>query len=175
MLGELQIDYIFWLPCLKSPGVGYSRQNCTWVGLPNLEKWTFSIQFLPITHPSVYPFRQKNTQFCSNWVLFTMICSKYTQFLNLGPFVSDENPSIAKPNCTKKRQKARNTYVYQVNVRTPTRWKEMTFLIWNIVALYFWIWTMTLKWIWRFAILIYVQTMTVLSYSSIFKLKLLTT
>ena len=32
-----------------------------------------------------------------------MICSKYTQFLNFGPFVSDENPSIAKQNCTKKR------------------------------------------------------------------------
>ena len=28
-----------------------------------------------------YHFPKKSTQFCSNWVLFTIICSKYTQFM----------------------------------------------------------------------------------------------
>ena len=36
---------------------------------------------------------------------FSIICSKYTQFFNLGSFVSDENPTIATPNSTKMHLK----------------------------------------------------------------------
>ena len=59
---------------------GYFCQNCMWICLLHLENLTFSIPtFSTITHPSVYHFRKKSTQFSSNWVLFTKICSKYTQ------------------------------------------------------------------------------------------------
>ena len=76
--------------------------------LTNLKNLTFSIPICcPITHPSVF---------------FTIICSKYTQFLNFGSFVSDENPPIAIPNFVKKHPKRQahiHIYVYQANVRTP--------------------------------------------------------
>ena len=46
----------------------------------DLENLTFSIPiFCLIYHPSVYHFRKKSTQFCPNWMLFTIICPKYTQ------------------------------------------------------------------------------------------------
>ena len=60
---------------------GYFHQNCMWMCLPHLENLTFSIPiFRTITHLSVYHIRRKSTQVCSNWVLFTTICSKYIQF-----------------------------------------------------------------------------------------------
>ena len=46
-------------PALKNKaggGGGDFRQNRTWMCLPNLENLNFSIQFPPITHPSVYLF-----------------------------------------------------------------------------------------------------------------------
>ena len=59
----------------KMPRGGYFHQNHTWMCLPDLENLTFSIPiFCPISHPSVYHFRKKSTQFWSNWVLFIMIC-----------------------------------------------------------------------------------------------------
>ena len=60
---------------------GYSHQNRTWMCLLDHENLTFSIPILcPISHPSVYHFRKKSTQFWPNWVLFTIICPTYTQF-----------------------------------------------------------------------------------------------
>ena len=98
-----------------------SPKSCTWMCLLDLENPTFSIPILNlISYPSVYHFRKKMTQFCPNWVLFTIFCLKYNQFLNFGSFVSDENPPIAIPNFEKKKNlKGRHIYVYQVNVRTP--------------------------------------------------------
>ena len=65
----------------KTPG-GFFHQNRTWMCLTDLENLTISIPiFCQISHPSVYHFRKKNTQFGSNWVLFTIICPKYTQFM----------------------------------------------------------------------------------------------
>ena len=56
-----------------------------WMRLPYLKNLTFSIPiFCTIIHPSVYHFRKKSTQCCSSWVLFTIICSKYTQFIWFG-------------------------------------------------------------------------------------------
>ena len=64
------------------PGGGFFHQNRTWMCLPDLENLTISIPiFCQISHPSVYHFRKKSTQFGSNWVLFTIICPKYTQFM----------------------------------------------------------------------------------------------
>ena len=81
--------------------------------LLDLENLTFSIPvFRTITHQSVYHFWKKSTQFCSNWVFFNIICSKYNLFMQLGSFISDENPPIAIP-------KGRLIYVYHVNVRPP--------------------------------------------------------
>ena len=60
----------------------YFHQNCTWMCLPDLENLTFSIPiFCLLFHLSVYNFRRKSTQVWPNWVLFTIICPKYTQFM----------------------------------------------------------------------------------------------
>ena len=75
--------------------------------------------FLPNYPPISIPFLIEKHPICPNWVLFTIICSKYTQFLNLGSFVSDENPPIAIPNFVKSTPKGRHKYIYQVSVRTP--------------------------------------------------------
>ena len=67
---------------LSAPPGGFSHQNRTWMCLPDLENLTISIPiFCQISHPSVYHFWKKSTQFGSNWVLFTIICPKYTQFM----------------------------------------------------------------------------------------------
>ena len=83
--------------------------------------------FLPNFPPiSVYHFWKKRTLFWPNWVLFTIICPKYTQS-NLGSFVSDENPTIAIPNFVKKRPKGRHIYVYCVKEGTsppPGKYQE---------------------------------------------------
>ena len=74
-------DSIPW-PCLAMNPGGFFHQNRTWMCLPDLENLTISIPiFCQISHPSVYHFRKKSTQFGSNWVLFTIICPKYTQFM----------------------------------------------------------------------------------------------
>ena len=43
--------------------------------------WLSLYQFYLISHPSVYHFGKKSTQFWPNWVLFTIMCPKYTQFI----------------------------------------------------------------------------------------------
>ena len=49
-----------------SGGGGYFHKNCTWMCLPDVENLTFSIPFFCwISHPSVYRFRKKSTQFCA--------------------------------------------------------------------------------------------------------------
>ena len=61
---------------------GYFRQNCTWMCLPDLKNWAFSIPiFCHITHPSVYHFQKKNTQFCSYLGAFHHNLLKCTQFM----------------------------------------------------------------------------------------------
>ena len=50
--------------------------------LPDLENLTIFIPiFCQISYPWVYHFRKKRTQFWTNWVLFTIVCPKYTQFM----------------------------------------------------------------------------------------------
>ena len=50
--------------------------------LLNVKNLTLSIPILcRISHPSVYHFQKKTTQFWPNWILFTIICPKYTQFM----------------------------------------------------------------------------------------------
>ena len=67
---------------IKARGGGFFHQNRTWMCLPDLENLTISIPiFCQISHPSVYHFQKKSTQFGSNWVLFTIICPKFTQFM----------------------------------------------------------------------------------------------
>ena len=49
----------------------FFKRFCTWILI-------FAIPiFVPIYHPSVYRICTKNTQFCSNWVLFEVIYSKF--------------------------------------------------------------------------------------------------
>ena len=69
----------------RPPGGGYFHKNLTWMCLPNLENFTFYTNFLPNYPPISIPFMIEKHTICPNWVLFTIICSKYTQFLNLGP------------------------------------------------------------------------------------------
>ena len=77
-----QMKWHFLQGSMESPGGGFFHQNRTWMCLPDLENLTISIPiFCQISHPSVYHFRKKSTQFGSNWVLFTIICPKYTQFM----------------------------------------------------------------------------------------------
>ena len=79
-------------------------------------RYTQSCPHLP---PINIPFFfAKNTRFCYNWMLFTIICSKYTQFIKICFFHRDESP-IAKPKSAKSAQKSRHIYVYHANVSTP--------------------------------------------------------
>ena len=100
--------------CPPGGGGGYFHQNHMWMCLPDLENLIFSIPiFCLISQPSVYHFQKTIIQFWPNWVLFTIICPKYTQFYNLGSFNSDENPLIAVPDFAKKRPKR------QAHIRIP--------------------------------------------------------
>ena len=97
--------------------------------LPNFKNLTFSKPFFwRITHPPVYQFLKKITKFCPNWMLFSIICSKYTQFLNLGSFVSDETFLIGilnfththtHKNCPKRQAHIHLPSQYE----TPPRWE----------------------------------------------------
>ena len=83
--------------------------------LPDVENPTFPIPtFCLISHPSVYRFQKKNTQFWPNWALFTIICPKFTQFMNLGSFVSDEPPPQRYTKFREKVPQKSGTYI-----RTP--------------------------------------------------------
>ena len=98
---------------LSKSSVLHLHQNRTWMCLPHLENLTFSIPiFCPISHPSVYHFQKKSTQFWPNWMLFTIICPKYT-LCNLGSFVSDEKPpSDRYTNFREKAPQKAGTYTY---------------------------------------------------------------
>ena len=61
--------------------------------LPNLENLTFSL----------YQFFAKLPKPHLDWVVFTIVCSKYNQFLTLGSFY--KNPQIAIPNFAKEHPK----------------------------------------------------------------------
>ena len=88
-------------------GGGYSGQNRTWMCLPNLKKSDFLYtNFSPNYPPIGVPFSiEKHLILPKLGAFYHIICSKYTQFLNLGSFVSDENPPIAIPNFAKKHPK----------------------------------------------------------------------
>ena len=98
----------------------YFCLNHTWMCLPNLKNLTFSIPiFRPITHPSVYLFRQKRTKFCPNWVFFTIICSKTPNFWIWAPSSLMKTHRSLYQISQKSTPKGRHIYVYQVNVSTP--------------------------------------------------------
>ena len=102
---------------------GIIRQNYMWISLLDLENLTFSVPiFCTITHdPSVYHSWKKNTQFCSNWVLFAIIAQNTPNLCNLGSFISNENPQIDPYTKILRNSipEGRHIYVYHVNVRTP--------------------------------------------------------
>ena len=78
---------------LLGPG-GYSCQNRTWMYLTNLENLTFSISiFTELATHQYTIFDIKAPNLGPNLVILSVSCSKCTQFLNLGSFVSDETPS----------------------------------------------------------------------------------
>ena len=97
----------------KKPGEGYFHQNRTWMCLPNVKNLTFSIPiFCLISHPSINHFWKKSTQFWPNWVLFTIICPKYTQFMYFGLLrLWWKSPDHFTKFCEKAPQKA-GTYIY---------------------------------------------------------------
>ena len=81
------------------------------VCLPNLKNWTFSIPiFCPITHPPVYFFRKKLN-----------LNKIYTQFLNLGYWVSMKpHKSLYQISQKKKKHlRGRHICIPGVNVRPP--------------------------------------------------------
>ena len=63
-----------------------------------VEPWKsdFLYMYIPnfrlITHPSINTIFARQAPKFAQIVLFTIIWSKYTQFLNLVSFISDENP-----------------------------------------------------------------------------------
>ena len=77
--------------------------------------------FLPNFPPINTPFSKEKHQFWPNWVLFTTFDPKYTHLLNLGCFISDENPRSLYQILRKSAPKGRHIYVYHVNVRTLPR------------------------------------------------------
>ena len=91
--------------------------------LPYFKNLTFFIPIIrTIIHPSVYHFRKKSTQFCSNWVAF------YHNLLKIHPiYVILAPSSLMKTNRSlyqiswNSTPKGRHIYVYHVNVRTPSR------------------------------------------------------
>ena len=103
------------IDCLSKARGGYFHQNRTWMCLPDLENLTISIPiFCLISHPSIYHFRKKSTQFWPNWMLFTTFGQKYTQFFEFGlRHLWWNPPPIAIPNFEKKRPKR------QAHIRIP--------------------------------------------------------
>ena len=69
-----------WANNLKTPEGVFSPK--LYVNVP-VAPWKFSFHYTNFshnyTHQSVHHFRKKSTKFCSNWVLFTIVCSKYTK------------------------------------------------------------------------------------------------
>ena len=96
-------------------GGGYFHQNRTGMCLLNLGIRLSLGPYINFLPPISILFSIKSTQFCPNWVLFTIICSKYTQFVNLGFFVFGENPPIAIPNFPKKQMMVDMTAEHPVN------------------------------------------------------------
>ena len=81
---------------------GYVCQNCMWMCLLHLEKLTFSIPtFSTITHPSVYHFRKKSTQFCSIGCFLPKFAQNTPNLYNLSSVICDENLPIAIPKFAK--------------------------------------------------------------------------
>ena len=79
----------------------------------------FSIPiFCSIFHPSVYHFQKKSTQFfLPNWVLSTLICPKYTQFIKFW-LLRLWWPPIALPNFAKKLPQR------QAHIRIPCQYEN---------------------------------------------------
>ena len=96
-------------------GGGYLRENRIWMCLPNIEILLSQYQFFHITYLSVYHFWYKENPILPTLGAFTIICSKYTQSLNLGSFTHRPLYPISR-KCTSK---GRHIHVYYVNVRTP--------------------------------------------------------
>ena len=67
-------------------------------------------------------FDKKAPNFAQIGCFFTIICSKYTQFLNLGSFISDENPPIAIPNFAKKHPKRQAHISIPCQCENPPGW-----------------------------------------------------
>ena len=103
---------------------GDSPKIKSYVDMGRTTKFLLSLyHFLPNYPPSVYIlfFNIKHPILtCPNWVLFTIICSKNTKFLNLGTFVL-MNARLPIGTKFRKRapQKADTYNVYHVNVGTP--------------------------------------------------------
>ena len=99
---------------------GYFHQNRTWMCLPDFENLTFSTPiFCVISHQSVYHFWKKSTQFWPIWVLLTIICPKYTQFMSFGLLsLWWKAPNHYTKFCEKAPQKA-GTYTYTMSMWQP--------------------------------------------------------
>ena len=75
----------------------------------------FLLDYPPISRPIPFSKHPILPRLCA----FYINLLKYTQFLNLGSFVSDENPSIALPNFARKHPKRQAHLCDLFNVRTP--------------------------------------------------------
>ena len=98
-------------------GGGFFHQNRTWMCLPDLENLTISIPiFCQISHPSVYHFRKKSTQFGSNWVLFYNNLPKiHPIYVIWAPSSLMKTPDRYTKFCEKVPQKA-GTYTYTMSM-----------------------------------------------------------
>ena len=96
---------------------GYSRQNCTWMCLLNLNNLTFSIPFFSPNYPPIsIPFPIEKHTILQNWVLFNIIYSKH----NLGSYVCDKKPPIATPNFVKEHPKRQAYNRYTISMWEPS-------------------------------------------------------
>ena len=97
-------------------GVTFTKivRRCAYQRSKNL---TFSIPiFCVISHPSVYHFRKKSTQFWTIGCSLQLYAPNTPNLCNLGSFVSDENPQVAISNFAKKHPKRQGTYTYTMSI-----------------------------------------------------------
>ena len=94
---------------------------CSWMFLLEFGILPFCIIFLfPIYHPSIYQFGKKMYLILLNLVLFTTICSKYTQLMLIGHLrLCDENLPIAIPKNPWKTPQNAGTYTYTMSMWYP--------------------------------------------------------
>ena len=89
----------------------------------------FSHNYPPISTPFS---KKKNTQFCSNCVLFTIICSKYTQFMSFGLIHLWWKPTDRNAKFREIAPQKVDTYTYTMSCQCENPQHNMAVLSRNV-------------------------------------------